>query len=133
MKRVIVESPYAGEIKINEIYGALAMHDCLVNYNEAPYASHLLYTRKYVLRDYISTERRLGIDAGFEWRKMADKTVFYVDLLMSRGMVEGLEDCKKKGLPYEIRRLPNSLWERFLDIMEKEDIEVIRAKKKGKE
>ena len=132
MKRVIVESPYAGDIEINEIYGAFAMHDCLTNYDEAPYASHLLYTRKYVLRDHISSERKLGIDAGFEWRKSAEKTVFYVDLLMSKGMVEGLEDCKSKGAPYEIRRLPESLWKRFLDAMEKEGIEVIRAKKRGK-
>ena len=132
MKRVVVESPYKGEVKINEIYGAFAMHDCLVNYNEAPYASHLLYTQKYVLRDHISGERRLGIDAGFAWREPAEKTVFYIDLLMSEGMVEGLEDCKKKGVPYELRKLPPSLWKRFLDALEKEGVEVIRAKKRGK-
>jgi len=132
MKRVIVESPYAGEVKINEIYGAFAMHDCLVNYNEAPYASHLLYTRKYVLRDNISSERELGVKAGFEWRSPAEKTVFYVDLFMSKGMVQGLKDCKAKGLSYEVRRLPSSLWKRFLDAMENEGVEVIRAKRKGK-
>jgi len=132
MKRVIVESPYAGQVEVNEVYGAFAMHDCLVNHDEAPYASHLLYTQKYVLRDHISSERKLGIMAGFEWRSPAEKTVFYVDLLMTKGMVQGLEDCKKKGLPYEIRKLPASLWERFLDALEKEGVEVIRAKRKGK-
>ncbi len=129
MKRVIVESPFAGNEKINKIYGAFAMHDCLVNHDEAPYASHLLYTQKHVLRDHISGERKLGINAGFEWRKSAEKTVFYVDLLMTDGMKKGLEDCKIKELPYEIRKLPMSLWEKFLDAMEKEGIEVIRAKK----
>jgi len=130
MKRVIVESPFAGNEKINKIYGAFAMHDCLVNHDESPYASHLLYTQKYVLRDYISSERKLGIDAGFEWRKVADKTIFYVDLLMTNGMQEGLHDCRMKELPYEVRKLPPSLWKRFLDAMENEGIEVIRAKKK---
>jgi len=47
MERVVIESPYAADteegIDINEAYAELAMHDCLVNYNESPYASHLLY------------------------------------------------------------------------------------------
>lgn len=132
MERVIVESPYAGNIEVNEIYGSFAMKDCLVNYGEAPYASHLLYTRKYVLKDWLPNDRRLGIDAGFAWRENGDKSVFYVDLLMSKGMVEGLKDCKNKGLPYEVRKLPQNLWVEFLDALEKEGIEVIRAKKKGK-
>jgi len=132
MKRVIVESPYKGNVEINEVYGSFAMKDCLINHNESPYASHLLYTRKYVLRDYIEHDRKLGINAGFVWREPAEKTVFYVDLLMSSGMLKGLKDCKEKGLPYEIRKLPHSLWEKFLVALEKEGIEVIRAKKKGK-
>ena len=47
MKRVVVESPFAGEILRNEIYAEFACHDCLVNHGESPYASHILYTRKY--------------------------------------------------------------------------------------
>jgi hypothetical protein len=114
MKRVIVESPYAGNIKLNEIYGEFCMHDCLVNHNESPYASHLLYTRKYVLRDHIKEERNLGIGAGFYWRQVADYTVFYVDLGTSKGMDLGIEDCKKNGKPYEVRTLPKELWNRFI-------------------
>ncbi len=117
MKRVIVESPYAGDteldIKLNEIYGEFAMHDCLVNYNESPYASHLLYTRKYVLRDHIPTDRKLGIKAGFYWRDVAEKTIFYIDLGMTNGMKLGINDCKEKGKEYEVRNLPKDLWQRF--------------------
>jgi len=140
MEKVILESPYAGDynvneskgtVKINEIYGALAMYDCMINYDEAPFASHLLYTRKYVLRDNIPSEREIGIKAGFEWRNTAEKTVFYVDLGMTRGMVLGKKDCEEKEIPYEIRELPTDLWEKFLNSMEKEGIEVIRVKKKG--
>ncbi len=119
MKRVVIESPYAGKIEediyLNEAYGELAMHDCLVNYHESPYASHLLYTRTFVLRDEVPEDRKLGIEAGFCWRDVAEGTVFYKDLGMTKGMIQGLEDCKQKGKPYEVRSLPDELWERLLE------------------
>jgi hypothetical protein len=118
MKRVVIESPYGNEnlknVKLNEVYGELAMHDCLVNYNEAPYASHLLYTRAHVLRDEIPSDRKLGIDAGFEWRDVAEKSVFYNDLGITKGMDLGITDCIKKNKPYELRRLPDDLWNIFI-------------------
>jgi hypothetical protein len=118
MKRVIIESPYGNKdkriIKLNEVYGELAMHDCLVNYNEAPYASHLLYTRTYVLRDEIPEDRKLGIDAGFEWRDVAEKSVFYDDLGITKGMDLGIRDCIIKNKPYELRRLPDELWDKLV-------------------
>jgi len=126
MKKVIVESPYKGNVKINEMYAEFAMRDCLTNYNESPFASHLLYTRKYVLRDRIAEERKLGIEAGFCWRDVAEKTVFYSDLGMSNGMSKGKKDCEEKSKPFEVRELPKNLWNEFLDSMEKEGIEVIR-------
>jgi len=119
MKRVIIESPYAGkteeEIDLNEAYAELAMHDCLVNHHESPYASHLLYTRRFVLRDDVPADRKLGIEAGFYWRDVSDKTTFYQDLGMTPGMFQGIEDCKKKNKPYEIRRLPDYLWEKLIE------------------
>jgi hypothetical protein len=113
MKRVIVESPYAGDIAMNEMYCEYCLHDCLVNYNESPYASHLLYTRDHVLRDHVPEERKLGIQAGFFWREVSELTVFYVDLGMTKGMRQGIDDCEEKGLPYEIRKLPDSIWDEF--------------------
>ncbi len=113
MKRVVVESPYAGNTKLTETYGEFCMHDCLINHNESPYASHLLYTRKYVLRDHIPDERMVGIKAGFFWRDVAEKTIFYVDFDMTDGMKLGLDDCKEKGKEYEVRNLPEDLWRRF--------------------
>jgi len=118
MKRVIVESPYAADtdegIKVNEIYGEFAMRDCLLN-NETPYASHLLYTRKYVLDDKNPEERKLGIKAGFYWRDVSEQTNFYIDLGMTKGMIEGLEDCRAKHKVHEVRRLCYSLWEDFVE------------------
>lgn len=114
MKRVIVESPYAGNYDMNEAYAELAMHDCLVNHNESPYASHLLYTRRFVLRDDVPTDRKLGIEAGFEWRDVSEKTIFYTDLGVTDGMKQGVLDCDQKRKEYEIRSLPDDLWDIFV-------------------
>ena len=136
MKRVIIESPYAGktkhDIKLNEIYGELAMHDCLVNYNESPYASHLLYTRKYVLRDDHPEERKLGIEAGFYWREAAEQTNFYIDLGLTNGMVQGIKDCELKQNPYQTRNLPKDLWKRFVEACFIEGLETPERSEKWK-
>ena len=116
MKKVIVESPYKGAVPVNEIYGELCMHDCLVNHDEAPYASHLLYTRTWVLRDEIPGDRKLGIEAGFVWRDVAEQSNFYVDLGITEGMGLGIDDCNEKNKPYELRSLPDDLWMRFITV-----------------
>jgi hypothetical protein len=119
MKRVVIESPYAGadelEILINEMYGEFCMRDCLINHHEAPYASHLLYTRSNVLSDINEEERELGIRAGFCWRDVAELTVFYQDLGMSGGMNYGMADCEDREKEYEIRLLPKNLKNEFED------------------
>ncbi|MHA1872624.1 MAG: DUF7768 domain-containing protein [Candidatus Heimdallarchaeaceae archaeon] len=119
MERVVIESPYAADteegIDLNEAYAELAMHDCLVNYNESPYASHLLYTRRFVLRDEVPADRKLGIEAGFYWRDVADKSVFYKDLGWTSGMKKGIDDCVKKGTTSAVRNLPDNLWEQLLE------------------
>jgi len=128
MKRVVIESPYAAKteegIDLNEAYGELAMHDCLVNYNESPYASHLLYTRRFVLRDDVPTDRKLGIEAGFFWRDVAEKSVFYQDLGMTTGMRQGVVDCDNKDKPWEIRRLPDELWEQLMEYCKEAEIQL---------
>lgn len=113
MKRVVIESPFAGNIEMNKAYGRFAMHDCLVNHNESPYASHLLYTQENVLRDHLPEERKLGIEAGFFWRNVAEKSIFYTDLGVTEGMKLGIKDCEKKKKDYELRILPKDLWISF--------------------
>jgi hypothetical protein len=129
MEPVILESPFSGDVEKNILYARLCMHDCLVNHNEAPYASHLLYTQDHVLDDTIPEERSRGINAGFVWRGMTRKTVFYTDLGMSGGMTLGMEDLEKKGLPFETRTLPPKLQLKFKNefnkILESRDSEVI--------
>ncbi len=107
MRRVIVESPYAGDIEKNVEYARACMRDCLMR-NEAPFASHLLYTQPGVLKDEVPEERQHGIDAGLAWGGVADATVVYTDLGISRGMQYGIERAQKDGRPVEYRSLHNN-------------------------
>ncbi len=104
MKLVVIESPYAGNVAVNEEYARSAMRDCLSR-GESPYASHLLYTQPGVLDDTVPEERTLGIAAGFAWAAQADLIAVYVDLGMSRGMGQGVARALKSGQPVEFRTL----------------------------
>ena len=106
MEKVIIESPFAGDIEKNIDYARQCMKDCLLR-GEAPYASHLLFTQKGILNDEIPEERKLGIKAGFLWGQTADKTVVYVDNGISKGMQFGIEEAKKQGRIIEYRKLKN--------------------------
>ncbi|MNO11449.1 hypothetical protein D3C76_10400 [compost metagenome] len=104
MKLVIVESRFAGDIERNVRYARAALRDCLLR-GEAPLASHLLYTQDGVLDDNDEDERALGIDAGLEWGKFAEKTIVYTDLGISRGMQYGIDNAMKHNRPIEYRTL----------------------------
>ena len=102
MQRVIIESPFAGDVEKNVAYAKRAMIDSLRR-GEAPFASHLLYPQ--VLNDDDPAERALGINAGFAWGMRADLVAVYADLGISQGMSLGIERATRAGLPYEIRYL----------------------------
>ncbi len=116
---VVIESPYNGtvqEIKRNIRYAIYAMHDCLKR-NEAPFASHLLYTQEpelgFVSDDDPNTTsvgRDAAIEAGCSWGRKADRTVVYQDLGITSGMRYGIESAKKAGRPVEYRNLPKECW-----------------------
>lgn len=103
MRRVIVESPYAGDIERNVRYARACLLDCLRR-GEAPLASHLLYPQ--VLDDGNEEERALGIEAGLAWGECADATVVYTDLGWSRGMRAGVRHAELARWPVELRSLP---------------------------
>lgn len=94
MRLVIVESPYAGDVEHNTRYLRACLADCLRR-GEAPFASHAIYTQPGVIDDGDPEQRKLGIAAGFAWREMAEATVVYTDLGVSRRMVEGLKHAQK--------------------------------------
>jgi hypothetical protein len=110
MRRVIVESPFAGKPGWwqwwhrwrNRIYARRCLLDCLTR-GEAPFASHLIYPQ--VLDDGVVNERVLGIAAGLAWGEAADATVVYVDRGISAGMRQGIEAAKTAGRVVEYRHL----------------------------
>ena len=106
MRRVVVESPYAGDVELNLRYLRACMRDCILR-GETPYACHALLTQCGVLRDDVAEERELGIRAGFAWRDAASATVVYTDLGTSRGMGYGIGHAKSIGHTIEYRQLPD--------------------------
>jgi hypothetical protein len=104
MRRVVIESPYAGAVTANVEYAKRCVLDCLKR-GEAPYASHLFFTQEGLLDDHKPDERRLGIEAGFAWGRAADLVAFYVDLGVSKGMRGGYREAWGRGANIEIRAL----------------------------
>lgn len=104
MKLVVLESPFAGNVARNIAYAKLCVKDCLRR-NEAPIASHLLFTQPGILDDNNPEERKTGIAAGIAWVKVSDLQVFYNDFGMSRGMDAALNNALATGQQYEFRQL----------------------------
>ena len=111
--KVIIESPYSGNVERNLRYLRACMRRCCLK-GESPYASHGLLTQPGVLDDDDPDDRALGIQLGFEWRAVAQKTVVYIDYGVTRGMQLGIEDAKKRGRPIEYRTLGEAFLEKLL-------------------
>jgi len=94
----MVISPYAGknpaEVKVHVDYANRCMLDCLYAHGEAPFATHVLYTK--MLDDQDPQQRALGLQAGDEWAKLATRLVVYTDYGFSDGMNETIN---KSGKP----------------------------------
>jgi hypothetical protein len=104
IRRVILESPYAGEIERNVAYARRCVRDAVLR-GEAPIASHLLFTQPGILDDENPHERTAGINAGLAWTCVADAMVVYTDLGISRGMRAGIAAAKEVGLAIEMRSI----------------------------
>ena len=104
MRPVVIESPYAGDVKRNLAYARACMKDALKR-GEAPIASHLLYTHPGILDVGISEERKLGMEAGFVWGALAHSCAVYIDHGISPGMLEGVQRAEQAGLCIEYRTL----------------------------
>lgn len=113
MELVVIESPLSGDFERNVRYARLCALDCLINYNEAPYASHLIYTQ--CLDDEIPEQRKLGMEAGFLWGMAASKRVVYQDLGISGGMKAGVAKGQENGQTIFYRTLPKQLLDRLDD------------------
>ncbi|KKM74918.1 hypothetical protein LCGC14_1395490 [marine sediment metagenome] len=103
-KLVILESPYAGDVKKNLEYARRCMRDCFMR-SEFPFASHLLYTQEGILDDNVPQERSLGIEAGLKWAENAELTVVYTDLGITKGMKQGIQRAVDNERSVEYREL----------------------------
>ena len=123
MRRVIIESPYAGDIYDNTQYLKRCLRDS-IDCGEAPLASHLIYP--FVLREDLKDERQLGIELGYEWWAAADRIVFYMDKGWSAGMEKAASRARYLRKTIEFRTLTGtppwwniiekpslSIWQRF--------------------
>lgn len=113
MKRVIIESPLAGDVAMNRYYAKLCMRDCLSR-SEAPFASHLLYDQIDLLDDRIEIEREQGMAAGFEWGADIDTVIVYEDLGISDGMKRGIGKADQRAASLEYRRIEG--WEKTWEL-----------------
>jgi len=104
IRKVLIESPYAGDVKTHLAYARRAMKDSFSK-GEAPWCSHLIYTQEGILDDTIPAERTQGIDAGLIWGAGADMTVVYTDYGISRGMQYGIDRAIKENRPIEYREI----------------------------
>lgn len=106
MRKIIIESPYAGAdqatLQRNLNYASDACRDA-VQRGENPFASHLFYTQ--FLDDRNPEERRRGIELGYQHWDDAAAIVFYLDLGLSSGMQQALMRAFSKGLTIERRFL----------------------------
>lgn len=101
---VVIESPYAGDIKGNLAYARACVRDSVLR-GEAPIASHLLLTQDGILRDDVPEERALGIGAGLAWLRVADASAVYIDRGISNGMRQGIAAAEAAGVPVEYRSI----------------------------
>lgn len=103
-KRVVIESPYAGDTERNEAYARACMKHSL-NQGEAPIASHLLYTQPGVLDEEVPEQRQWGIEAGYAWMVEAELVIFYVDVGFSHGMLQAMHFAIEHKISIEVRQI----------------------------
>ena len=107
MRKVVLESPFAGDVEANCQYARACVRDALLR-GEAPLASHLLYTQAGILDDTVNNERAHGINAGHAWIPLADCVVVYTDKGISPGMQAGINSAAFWKTPVEYRKLGGS-------------------------
>ncbi len=100
--RVIIESPYAGNVEKNRLYALACLRDSLSR-GEAPFASHLLYPQ--VLTKWTEKERLMGIAAGFAWYSVAELCAVYLDNGVTEGMIRGIAKAESLDIPVWRRSL----------------------------
>jgi hypothetical protein len=106
MNRVIIASPYSGDIEKNLAYARKCVRHSF-DLGEAPFASHLIYPQ--ALDDTDPSERERGMQAEYEWIQACDLVAFYIDLGWSAGMIKELKIARLFNRKIENRSLQPKL------------------------
>lgn len=111
---VCIESPFAGrgpnwlerryDAFLNLRYARACLRDSLMR-GESPFASHLLYTQRGVLRDGVPAERKHGIDAGLRFQEAAAFVAVYIDREITPGMQLAMAQAERNGKRVVFRSL----------------------------
>jgi hypothetical protein len=104
MKRVVIESPYAGNVRRNVRYAIEAVKHSL-SLGEAPIASHLLFPENGIVDEKDPNGRLLGIAAGLAWLPVADLMASYIDYGESEGMRKARLLAEELGIRTEFRKI----------------------------
>lgn len=104
--RVMLESPFrADDVSIfsrNRDYLSRCLKDS-ISRGESPFASHAIYPQ--VLDDSLATERKRGIEMGYDWMEVADAVVIYADYGFSEGMTKARNRAKRLQKMVAIRKI----------------------------
>lgn len=106
MKKVIIESPFAGKTALQVASNVAYLHDCIKDSlarGEAPFASHGFYT--LYLDDTKPEQRKQGMEAGFAWGEVADTIAIYYDHGLSSGMKKGIIQAIKNKVNIVFRSI----------------------------
>lgn len=101
--KVIIETPYAGNIEYNSEFTKACVRDSLINHNENPQCLHLIYPK--IINDEDTSERSLGLGRSFAIHKKANRKIYYLDRGFTEGMREGFVHAIDNGIPVEFRCL----------------------------
>lgn len=98
MKRAFVISPYAGDITRNVEYARKCMSFCFAG-GYAPFAGHLLYPA--ILDDNDPRDRKFAMESAYEYLRVADVALCFMDLHISAGMRADLDAAVRLKIPIE--------------------------------
>ena len=105
MDRVVLVSPFKGDTPAKRSkykkYLRRALQDSIRNHDEAPFASHEMYTR--ALDDNEIHDRNLGMKLLDEWMPLAQQMVVYADFEITPGMRRDIEKGVGLRLPVVFR------------------------------
>lgn len=105
--KVYLESPFRhSDPEVHKgfvAYAQLCAEYSAIRFGENPFVSHLLFTQ--FLDDEDPDDRILGMNLGFEWAFLCDKTVICQDFGISEGMQLGIENALHSPRPIEYRNL----------------------------